>query len=144
MNMEVTDDDEKLREQPWFICPKSLEVKKCDMSDTKEGKAERAAQAIPEAILNRQKHTKTKKYIYEVKWMHKSIESNAWVERETLLAMGYSKIVAKKDEQEAAAAGLLSKPLTQPGVERALKDFGLDVESASHQPLASLSHGQRA
>merc|ERR1712039_1167749 len=42
-----------------------------------------------------------------------------------------------------AAAGLLSKPLTQPGVEKALKDFGLDSESASHQPLGSLSHGQR-
>merc|ERR1712185_777440 len=62
--------------------------------------------------------------------------------RDILLAMGYSKIVAKKDEQEAAA-GLLTKPLTQPGVEKALKDFGLDAESASHQPLASLSHGQR-
>merc|ERR1711975_123706 len=47
------------------------------------------------------------------------------------------------DEQEAAAAGLLSKPLTAPGVEQALKDFGLDAEAASHQPLASLSHGQR-
>jgi len=65
------------------------------------------------------------------------------VEREVLLEMGYSKIVAKKDEQEAAAAGLLSKPLTQPGVEKALKDFGLDAEAASHQPLGSLSHGQR-
>merc|ERR1719191_1863517 len=60
-----------------------------------------------------------------------------------MLAMGYSKLVNKKDEQEAAAAGLLTKPLTQPGVEKALKDFGLDAESASHQPLASLSHGQR-
>merc|ERR1719174_2178032 len=98
---------------------------------------------VPDAILNRQKHTKTKKYIYEVKWMHKSMESNAWVERDTLLAMGYSKLVNKKDEQEAAAAGLLSKPLTQPGVEKALKDFGLDAESASHQPLGSLSHGQK-
>merc|ERR1712125_252154 len=71
------------------------------------------------------------------------MESNNWVERETLLAMGYSKIVGKKDEQEAAAAGLVSKPLTQPGVEKALKDFGLDAEAASHSPLASLSHGQR-
>merc|ERR1739844_872907 len=71
------------------------------------------------------------------------MESNSWVERETLLNMGYSKIVHKKDEQEAAAAGLMSKPLTQPGVEKALKDFGLDAESASHQPLASLSHGQK-
>jgi elongation factor 3 len=143
MNMETNDDDEKKRLQPWFICPKTLDVKKCDMSDTPDGKKTRAAAVVPDAIINRQKHTKTKKFIYEVKWLHKSMESNAWVERETLLAMGYSKIVAKKDEQEAAAAGLLSKPLTQPGVERALKDFGLDVESASHQPLASLSHGQR-
>merc|ERR1711957_140261 len=65
------------------------------------------------------------------------------VERETLLLMGYSKLVFKKDEQEAAAAGLMSKPLTQPGVEKALKDFGLEAESASHQPLGSLSHGQK-
>merc|ERR1712099_113964 len=142
-NQETNEDDAKKRETPWFICPKSLEVKKCDMSDTPEGKKERAAKVVPEAILNRQKHTKTKKYIYEVKWMHKSLESNSWVEREILLAMGYSKIVLKKDEQEAAAAGLMSKPLTQPGVEKALKDFGLDGESASHQPLGSLSHGQR-
>merc|ERR1711985_117016 len=143
MNMEVTDDDGKKREQPWFICPKTLDVKKCDMSDTPEAKKERAAAVVPEALLNRQKHTKTKKYIYETKWMHKSIESNTWVPREVLLAMGYSKMVGKKDEQEAAAAGLLTKALTQPGVEAALKDFGLDAEAASHQPLASLSHGQR-
>merc|ERR1711959_753358 len=143
MNMETNDDDEKKREQPWFICPKTLEVKKCDMTDTAEGKKQRASAVQPDAILNRQKQTKTKKYIYEVKWMHKGFESNTWVERDTLLAMGYSKIVAKKDEQEAAAAGLLSKPLTQPGVEKALKDFGLDAESAGHSPLGSLSHGQR-
>jgi len=140
---DVTDDDEKLREQPWYICPKSLELKKCDMSDTKEGKHERGLAVTPEALLARQKHTKTKKYIYEVKWMHKSTELNTWVERSVLLAMGYSKLVNKKDEQEAAAAGLASKPLTRPGVEKALRDFGLDVESASHQPLASLSHGQK-
>merc|ERR1712178_347273 len=143
MNMETADDDEKKRERPWFICQKTQEVKKCDMSETPEGKKERASAVIPDAIINRQKHTKTKKYMYEVKWMHKPNECNTWVERDTLLAMGFSKIVAKKDEQEAAAAGLLSKPLTQPGVEKALKDFGLDAESASHMPLASLSHGQR-
>merc|ERR1711998_28804 len=142
-NTEATEDDEKKGLQPWFFCPKALEVKKCDMSDTPEGKKERAMAVIPEAILNRQKNTKTKKYTYEVKWMHKSIENNAWVERDILLAMGFSKIVMKKDEQEAAAAGLLSKPLTQAGVEKALKDFGLDSEAASHSPIHSLSHGQK-
>merc|ERR1712183_118698 len=140
---EINVDDEELRKTPWCIDSKSGDVRKCDLTDSKEGKADRANKVTPEAILNRQKHTKTKKYIYEVKWMHKSMDSNTWVERETLLAMGYSKIVAKKDEQEAAAAGLLSKPLTQPGVEKALKDFGLDAESASHKPIASLSHGQK-
>merc|ERR1712023_621926 len=113
------------------------------MSETPEGKKERAAAVIPDAVLNRTKHTKTKKYIYEVTWLHKPVESNTWVERDTLLAMGYSKIMGKKDEQEAAAAGLLTKPLTGPGVEKALKDFGLDAEAASHQPLGSLSHGQK-
>merc|ERR1712227_980739 len=113
------------------------------MSDTPEGRKERASAVVPEALLNRQKHTKTKKYIYETKWMHKGVESNTWVEREVLLAMGYSKLVHKKDEQEAAAAGLLSKPLTQPGVEKALKDFGLDTEAASYSPIGSLSHGQK-
>merc|ERR1712019_195122 len=93
-NKEVNDDDAKLRQQPWFICPKTLDVKKCDMSDTAEAKKERAAAVIPDAIINRQKHTKTKKYIYEVKWMHKSMESNTWVPREVLLDMGYSKLVA--------------------------------------------------
>merc|ERR1719321_1297366 len=54
---EVTDDDEKLREQPWFLHPTALEMKKCDMSDSKEGKKERDMALIPEAVLNRQKHT---------------------------------------------------------------------------------------
>merc|ERR1711937_1066120 len=143
MGKETTDDDAKKRETPWFICPKSLEVKKCDMSDSAEGKKERASAVVPDAILNRQKHTKTKKYIYEVKWMNKPLECNTWVERDTLLNMGYSKIVMKKDEQEAAAAGLMSKPLTAPGVTKALKDFGVDAEAAGHSPLGSLSHGQK-
>merc|ERR1712203_1233014 len=142
-NKEDLDDDVKKREQPWFICPKTLEVRKCDMSDSPEGKKERAAKVVPDAIIARQKHTKTKKYIYDVKWMNKPLDSNTWVEREALLAMGYSKLVFKKDEQEAAAAGLMSKPLTAPGVTKALKDFGVDTEAAGHSPIGSLSHGQR-
>merc|ERR1711959_352947 len=140
---EELDDDLVLRKQLWFLHPVALEMKKCDMTDSKEGKKERDSAIQPEAILARQKHTKTKKYIYQVKWMHKSDDWNSWVERDILLQMGYSKMVNKKDEQEAAAAGLLSKPLTQPGVEKALKDFGLDAEAVSHSPLSSLSHGQK-
>merc|ERR1712166_393252 len=31
----------------------------------------------------------------------------------------------------------------QPGVEKALKDFGIETEAASHNPLSALSHGQK-
>merc|ERR1712226_146287 len=49
-NQEASEDDEKLRQVAWFICPKSLEVKKCDTSDTPEGKKERASAVVPDAI----------------------------------------------------------------------------------------------
>lgn len=51
--------------------------------------------------------------------------------------------MCREDEKQAAAAGLMSKPLTAPSVEKALKDFGLDAESASHSPINALSGGQK-
>merc|ERR1719331_2476834 len=75
--------------------------------------------------------------------MHKPIDTAVWVERDTLIAMGYEKLVCREDEKQAAAAGLMSRPLTAPNVEKALKDFGLDAESASHNPIKSLSGGQK-
>merc|ERR1712093_678844 len=75
--------------------------------------------------------------------MFKAIEAAVWVERDTMIAMGYEKIVCREDEKQAAAAGLMSKPLTAPSVEKCLKDFGLSAEEASHSPIASLSGGQK-
>ena len=60
--------------------------------------------------------------------MHKSIELSCWVERDTMCSMGFEKMVCREDEKQAAAAGLMSKPLTAPSVEKCLKDFGLDAE----------------
>merc|ERR1712178_344843 len=45
--------------------------------------------------------------------------------------------------KQAAAAGLMSKPLTAPSVEKALKDFGVDPESASHTQISQLSGGMK-
>jgi len=57
--------------------------------------------------------------------------------------MGYEKLVCREDEKQAAAAGLMSKPLTVPSIEKCLKDFGLDAEAASHSPIKALSGGQK-
>merc|ERR1719313_1583424 len=60
-----------------------------------------------------------------------------------MVSMGYEKMVCREDEKQAAAAGLMSKPLTAPSVEKCLKDFGLSGETASHTPINSLSGGQK-
>merc|ERR1712036_51962 len=80
---------------------------------------------------------------YEVKWQFKPIECYVWVERDTLIAMGYLKMVQREDEKQAAAAGLQTKQLTQMGIEKHLGDFGVDPESASHTQINQLSGGMK-
>merc|ERR1712012_205440 len=70
-------------------------------------------------------------------------ESNFWVEKEILIKMGYKKLVEREDERQAAMAGLMTKQLTQPGVEKHLGDFGVDGESASHTQINQLSGGMK-
>merc|ERR1712023_561642 len=65
------------------------------------------------------------------------------VEKENLVKMGYLKLVQREDERQAAMAGLQSKQLTQPSVEKHLADFGVDAESASHTQLNQLSGGMK-
>merc|ERR1712076_297818 len=84
-----------------------------------------------------------KTYEYEVKWQFKPMESNCWVEKDILIKMGYKKLVEREDERQAAMAGLQSKQLTQPGVEKHLADFGVDAESASHTQINQLSGGMK-
>merc|ERR1711957_904480 len=69
--------------------------------------------------------------------------ANAWVEKDILIKMGYIKIVQREDERQAAMAGLMTKHLTQPGVEKHLGDFGIDPESASHTQINQLSGGMK-
>merc|ERR1711903_354187 len=86
---------------------------------------------------------KQKTYEYDVKWQFKPLESNVWVERDTLIMMGFLKLVQREDERQAAMAGLMTKHLTQPGVEKHLADFGVDPESASHTQINRLSGGMK-
>merc|ERR1712037_984023 len=94
-------------------------------------------------ILNRRNKKKEKTYEYETKWQFKDIEHNVWVEKDTLIQMGYIKLVQREDERQAAMAGLMSKQLTQPSIEKHLRDFGVDPESASHTQINQLSGGMK-
>jgi hypothetical protein len=43
-----------------------------------------AGAVIPDAIVNRRQKKKEKTFEYEVKWQFKSMDSNTWVEKDTL------------------------------------------------------------
>merc|ERR1711957_114665 len=98
---------------------------------------------VPDAILNRRQKKKEKTFEYEVKWQFKPMEANAWVEKDIMIKMGYIKMVQREDERQAAMAGLMTKHLTRPGVEKHLGDFGVDPESASHTQINQLSGGMK-
>merc|ERR1712100_828160 len=129
----------------WCIDSSSGDVRKCtsEKEDAKKAKADEAAAVVPDALLNRKLLKKEKTYLYEVKWQFKGLESNTWVSKENLVKMGYLKLVQREDERQAAMAGLQSKQLTQPSIEKHLGDFGVDPESASHTQINQLSGGMK-
>merc|ERR1712139_672419 len=133
-------DEETARAEKWCIDGVRGDVRR--VTDPKEG-AKKAKQdlnnvVIPDAILNRRNKKKEKTMEYEVKWQFKPLEDNVWVERDILLKMGQ-----REDEKQAAAAGLQTKQLTQPGIEKHLGCFGVDPESASHTQINQLSGGMK-
>merc|ERR1719282_1008330 len=130
---------------PWCIDSVSGTVRRCidPKEDAKKAKQDEAAAVIPDACVNRRQKKKEKTYEYEVKWQFKAMDQTTWVEKDILVKMGYLKLVQREDERQAAMAGLMTKQLTQPGVEKHLGDFGVDPESASHTQINQLSGGMK-
>merc|ERR1712241_413042 len=138
-------DEEAARQKHWCIDSVTGAVRRCTdpKEDAKKAKQDENNAVVPDAVLNRRQKKKEKTYEYEVKWQFKSIENNVWVEKDILGKMGYLKLVQREDERQAAMAGLMTKQLTQPGVEKHLGDFGVDAESASHTQINQLSGGMK-
>merc|ERR1711912_145332 len=131
---ELSVDEEAARATKWCIDSVSGNVRKCTdpKEDPKKAKQDEAGAVVPDAVVNRRQKKKEKTYEYEVKWQFKPMESNCWVEKDILVKMGYLKLVQREDERQAAMAGLMTKQLTAPSIEKHLGDFGVDPESASH------------
>jgi len=138
-------DEEEARKVQWCIDGITGGVRPCTnpKEDAKKAKQDEANAVVPQAIFNRRQKKKEKTFEYEVNWMYKPPESNVWVEKDILVKMGYIKMVQREDEKQAAMAGLQTKQLTQPGVEKHLGNFGVDPESASHTQISQLSGGMK-
>merc|ERR1711966_201202 len=142
---ELSVDEESARAKKWCIDGVTGNCRLCidPKEDAKKAKQDEAGQVIPDAICNRRQKKKEKTFEYEVKWQFKSMDQNIWVEKDILVKMGYLKLVQREDERQAAMAGLMTKQLTQPGVEKHLGEFGVDAESASHTQINQLSGGMK-
>merc|ERR1719272_542197 len=138
-------DEETAREKKWCIDAVTGEARLCITmkEDPKKAKQDEVNAVVPDAVMNRKAKKKEKTFEYEIKWQFRPIEANTWVEKTALIKMGYKKLVEREDERQAAMAGLMTKQLTQPGVEQHLADFGVDPESASHTQINQLSGGMK-
>merc|ERR1712157_225668 len=142
---ELSVDEEAARAQKWCIDSTNGGVRRCTdpKEDAKKAKFDEAAAVTPDAVVNRRQKKEEKTYEYEVKWQFKAMDQTTWVEKDILVKMGYLKMVQREDERQAAMAGLMTKQLTQPSVEKHLGDFGVDPESASHTQISQLSGGMK-
>ena len=142
---ELSVDEEKARATKWCIDSTTGNVRRCTdpKEDAKKAKIDEAGAVVPDACVNRRQKKKEKTYEYEVKWQFKAMDQTTWVEKDILVKMGYLKMVQREDERQAAMAGLMTKQLTQPSVEKHLGDFGVDPESASHTQINQLSGGMK-
>ena len=94
-----------------------------------------------EKLLGRRKHKNS--YEYEVKFVGLEDDKNIYMTRDDLEGLGFEKMVARVDEEEAARNGMISRPLTKANVEKHLSDVGLDAEFATHSRIKGLSGGQK-
>ncbi|KAM3075028.1 [NU+] prion formation protein 1 [Clarireedia jacksonii] len=94
-----------------------------------------------EAIMGRQKYKKS--FQYEVKWVGLLPKHNTQISRETLIELGFNKLIQEFDDHEASREGLGFRELSPKVISKHFEDLGLDPEIANHNEISGLSGGQK-
>ncbi|PSN69019.1 hypothetical protein BS50DRAFT_330646 [Corynespora cassiicola Philippines] len=94
-----------------------------------------------EALIGRQKYKKS--FQYEVKWLHMLPKFNTMISRETLLELGFQKLIQEFDDHESSREGLGYRVLEPKVISKHFEDLGLDPEIANHNEISGLSGGQK-
>lgn len=77
------------------------------------------------------------------KWRNLLPKHNTQISRETLLALGFDKLIQEFDDHEASREGLGYRELQPKIISKHFEDLGLDPEIANHNEIGSLSGGQK-
>lgn len=94
-----------------------------------------------EAIMGRQKWKKS--FQYEIKWVGLLPKYNSQISRETLVELGFNKMIQEFDDHEASREGLGFRELSPKVISKHFEDLGLDPEIANHNEISGLSGGQK-
>ena len=94
-----------------------------------------------EAIMGRQKWKKS--FQYEIKWVGMLPKYNSQISRETLVELGFNKLIQEFDDHEASREGLGFRELSPKVISKHFEDLGLDPEIANHNEISGLSGGQK-
>lgn len=94
-----------------------------------------------EAIMGRQKYKKS--FQYEIKWIGYLPKYNTQISRETLVDLGFNKLIQEFDDHEASREGLGFRELSPKVISKHFEDLGLDPEIANHNEISGLSGGQK-
>ena len=94
-----------------------------------------------ETIMGRQKYKKT--FQYEIKWVGMLPKYNSQISRETMIDLGFSKMIQEFDDHEASREGLGFRELSPKVISKHFEDLGLDPEIANHNEISGLSGGQK-
>lgn len=77
------------------------------------------------------------------KWRGFLPKHNTMISRETLLDLGFAKLVQEFDDHEASREGLGYRELQPSVIAKHFEDLGLDPDIANHNEIGSLSGGQK-
>ncbi|KAF2404200.1 elongation factor 3 [Trichodelitschia bisporula] len=94
-----------------------------------------------DALIGRQKWQKS--FQYEVKWKNMIPKFNTMISRETLLKLGFQKLVQEFDDHESSREGLGYRQLEPKVISKHFEDLGMDPEIANHNQISGLSGGQK-
>ena len=136
---QTGEDKENLTKVTMQYTPEEEKLMKEKINVTKEDGT--VMKLVVEKIISRRQ--KKNKYEYEVKWENLSMDQTTWMEKDKLEKCGFTKLIQRVDEREAARAGLYARPLTTANVEKHLIDFGLEAEFGTHNRIKGLSGGQK-
>jgi elongation factor 3 len=77
------------------------------------------------------------------KWQNTLPKYNSQISRETLLELGFSKLIQEFDDHEASREGLGFRNLEPKVISQHFEDVGLDPDIANHNEIGGLSGGQK-